>query len=41
MVVDSKCIQKFTDDVKIDFYDTEGNLVKENRLSKDKYDYFK
>ncbi|MEK5481027.1 hypothetical protein [Viridibacillus sp. FSL R5-0888] len=41
MVVGSECIKKFTDDFKTDFYDTEGNLVNEKRLSKDKKEYFK
>lgn len=41
MVVGSECIKKFTDDFKTDFYDTEGNLVNEQRLTKDKKEYFK
>ncbi|MBE7129912.1 hypothetical protein [Bacillus mycoides] len=41
MVVGSKCIQKFTDDFKTDFYDTEGNLVNEKRLTRDKKEYLK
>lgn len=41
MVVGSECIKKFTDDFKTDFYDTEGNLVNEKRLTKDKKEYFK
>ncbi|MGE6603283.1 hypothetical protein ACQKEY_16455 [Lysinibacillus fusiformis] len=41
MIVGSECIKKFTDDFKTDFYDTEGNLVNEKRLSKDKNEYFK
>ena len=41
MVVGSECIKKFTDDFKTDFYDTNGNLVNEKRLTKDKNEYFK
>lgn len=41
MVVGSECIKKFTDDFKTDFYDIDGNLVNEKRLSKDKNEYFK
>ncbi|PDZ39471.1 hypothetical protein CON18_14650 [Bacillus cereus] len=41
MIVGSKCIQKFTDDFKTDFFDTEGNLVNEQRLTKDKKAYLK
>ncbi|WP_342510917.1 hypothetical protein MKY34_12180 [Sporosarcina sp. FSL K6-1522] len=41
MVVGSECIKKFTDDFKTDFYDIEGNLVNEKRLTKDKNEYFK
>lgn len=41
MIVGSECIKKFTDDFKTDFYDIEGNLINEKRLSKDKNEYFK
>lgn len=41
MVVGSECIKKFTDDFKTDFYDTDGNLVNEKRLTKDKKEYLK
>ncbi|HDR4427065.1 TPA: hypothetical protein QCP92_002667 [Bacillus cereus] len=41
MVVGSECIKKFTDDFKTDFYDIEGNLVSEKRLTKDKKEYLK
>lgn len=41
MIVGSQCIKKFTDDFKFDFYDTDGNLVNEKRLTHDKKEFFK
>lgn len=41
MIVGSQCIKKFTDDFKLDFYDTDGNLVNEKRLTQDKKEFFK
>lgn len=41
MIVGSECIKKFTEDFKTEFYDTEGNLVNEARLTQDRNEYLK
>ncbi|MGE6504403.1 hypothetical protein ACQKF0_29660 [Bacillus wiedmannii] len=41
MIVGSECIKRFTDDFKTDFYDIDGNLINDKRLTKDKNEYLK